>query len=113
LHFCTFALSSGVPTVGLYNNDYYRAKLGGLFESFGVREYAMASEEISPDQLVERLTECYRDSSRIETVLRANYAEQAERWSDLYRRVASIAQPSVTANRESARARTSEVRRPV
>lgn len=108
LHFCTFALSSGVPIIGLYSNTYYRAKLGGLFESFGVRDYAIASEEINPEQLVDRLTECYHDGSRIGEVLRAKYSEQAERWSDLYRQVASIVQGPVADNAENVQDQTSE-----
>jgi len=111
LHFCTFALSSGVATIGLYNNTYYRAKLGGLFESFGVRKYAMASEEISPDHLVERLIECYRDSAKIAEELRVKYDEQAERWSDLYRQIASIVQGAVADNAGSVRNETGEARR--
>jgi polysaccharide pyruvyl transferase WcaK-like protein len=35
-HFCLFSLSSGIPTIGIYSNDYYRQKLVGLFEMFGI-----------------------------------------------------------------------------
>lgn len=33
-HFCLFSLAMGIPTVGLYANDYYRQKLIGLMQMF-------------------------------------------------------------------------------
>lgn len=40
-HFGVFALSQGVPFVGLYSNDYYRAKLLGLLEWYGLQNLAL------------------------------------------------------------------------
>jgi len=110
LHFCTFALSSGVPTIGLYKNPYYHAKLGGLFETFGVRRYALDSRKLSADQLAERVSECYENRAAIIRTLRAHYVEQARRWDELYGRVVSIARRSAVDGRESLETRTAEVK---
>lgn len=34
LHSLVFALACGVPTIGIYHDEYYRRKIGGLFERF-------------------------------------------------------------------------------
>ncbi len=111
LHFCTFALSSGVPAIGLYKNAYYQAKLGGLFETFGVRQYALDSSKLNADQLVERVSECYGNRATVTHTLREHYAEQAHRWDELYVRVASIAQRSTLESCRSLEAQTAEAER--
>jgi polysaccharide pyruvyl transferase WcaK-like protein len=110
LHFCTFALSSGVPTIGLYKNAYYQAKLGGLFETFGVPPYALDSTELDVDQLVEHVIECYENRTAITRTLQEQYAEQAQRWDELYVRVASIARRSAVDGRESLETQTAEAK---
>jgi polysaccharide pyruvyl transferase WcaK-like protein len=112
LHFCTFALSSGVPAIGLYKNQYYRDKLGGLFETFGVRRYALDSSKLDADQLVEHVSECYENRREITDTLRAHYAEQAHRWDELYVRVASIAQRSFPERCRTVEPQTGQAERP-
>jgi|GEM_PF-7020783 len=111
LHFCTFALSSGVPAIGLYKNAYYQAKLGGLFETFGVRRYALDSSELNEDQLVEHVNECYENRNSITHTLRKHYAEQAHRWDELYVRVASAAQRSFLERCRTVEAETGQAER--
>jgi colanic acid/amylovoran biosynthesis protein len=40
-HFLLFALSSNVPSVGVYQNDYYKQKIEGLFSLFDMEEYCL------------------------------------------------------------------------
>jgi len=40
-HFLLFALSGNVPSVGVYQNEYYKQKLQGLFSLFGMQKYCL------------------------------------------------------------------------
>jgi polysaccharide pyruvyl transferase WcaK-like protein len=51
LHALVFALSSGVPTIGLYQGDYYHRKIAGLFASFRMEDQLLPLdrlEELGP-----------------------------------------------------------------
>lgn len=54
-HFHVFALSCGVPTIGLYGGHYYRQKLEGLFEWFGQTDWVLAFETLDADQVLRLL----------------------------------------------------------
>lgn len=41
LHALAFSLASGVPTVGIYHNEYYFRKICGLLRSFGLNDNAL------------------------------------------------------------------------
>jgi polysaccharide pyruvyl transferase WcaK-like protein len=45
-HFLLFALSSSTPTLGVYQNPYYRQKLSGLFNLYGCPAHAI---ELNPE----------------------------------------------------------------
>ena len=64
-HFLIFAMSMGVPAIGLFLDEYYRIKTCGACEVFGCPEWAIpvrAREDIV--RIVEQVTECleHRDS---------------------------------------------------
>ena len=40
-HFLQFALSKGVPAIGMYFNEYYALKLTGLMRFYGLERYAL------------------------------------------------------------------------
>ena len=62
LHSLVFALNSGVPTIGLYHNEYYRRKICGVLKSFGVEACSLSLQETQslPD-LIARIMDT-RDS---------------------------------------------------
>jgi polysaccharide pyruvyl transferase WcaK-like protein len=47
-HFVQFAMSMGVPTIGMYCNEYYRLKLIGLMQFYNMQKYtiSLVNEEI-------------------------------------------------------------------
>lgn len=52
-HQLIFALSTGVPAVGIYFNEYTQAKLNGAFEQFDLEPYLISLNDI--DQDLERM----------------------------------------------------------
>ena len=46
-HQIVFALSTGVPVVGIYVNEYTQAKLRGAFEQFGLEPKLLAIDEVN------------------------------------------------------------------
>jgi polysaccharide pyruvyl transferase WcaK-like protein len=57
LHSLVFSLACGVPTLGLYQNEYYFRKVSGLFESFAVEGAALPLAEI--EKMEEKLRSLY------------------------------------------------------
>ena len=47
-HFLLFALSSSTPTLGVYQNPYYRQKLSGLFNLYGCPAHAIEFKPEDP-----------------------------------------------------------------
>ncbi len=54
-HFCLFSLSKGIPTVGLYANDYYKQKLKGLMQMFGHSNGAVDLNSSTPEELIVKI----------------------------------------------------------
>ena len=54
-HFGVFSLAENVPFIGLYTNEYYRAKLGGLLEWYGLQHLALSPQAL--DSLATRVDE--------------------------------------------------------
>jgi colanic acid/amylovoran biosynthesis protein len=74
LHSLVFALTSGVPTVGLYNDEYYLRKIGGVFEAFGVPDFALPLDE-APEKLRPLLERALADSKAVSEMLRSRQKE--------------------------------------
>lgn len=54
-HFSVFALSAGVPVIGLWHNHYYKDKLEGLFSAFNRVADAVDDRSIVATELVQRV----------------------------------------------------------
>lgn len=54
-HFLLFALSSGVPSLGLWQNAYYRQKITGLFDLHKCSADAINPDETEPSEMAKRL----------------------------------------------------------
>ncbi len=52
LHSAVFALSSEVPALGLYGDEYYRLKLLGLFTRLGLEEYAFDVRKVNIKKII-------------------------------------------------------------
>jgi len=67
-HSAVFAMSMGTPTIGLYQDEYYRMKLQGLFKMMNVEEFAIDITKTTIKEIVPKinqLLEC-RDEMREE-----------------------------------------------
>lgn len=51
-HFNIFAMSMGVPALGLYADEYYRLKIGGLFELIGFEDLAVDVRNLNKEDLI-------------------------------------------------------------
>lgn len=72
LHSLVFALSAGVPTVGLYHEEYYYRKIRGLFRGFGMEEFALPIEH--SQRVLEPVMSAYRGAAE----LRGQLAERKQ-----------------------------------
>ncbi|MBP7949610.1 MAG: polysaccharide pyruvyl transferase family protein [Verrucomicrobiales bacterium] len=67
-HFLLFALSSGVPCLGFWQNPYYQQKLGGLFRLFEWEDQALdfsaGISENSQELLADRLASLLENRNR-------------------------------------------------
>jgi polysaccharide pyruvyl transferase WcaK-like protein len=51
-HFITFAVTSGVPAIGLYSNSYYSRKICGILSLVGLPDNALNLRKIGYDDLI-------------------------------------------------------------
>lgn len=64
-HFCLFSLSSGVPTIGLYSNPYYKQKISGLFNLFNIKNSTFDLNSISSENLATECRKLLRDFNKL------------------------------------------------
>lgn len=84
-HFCTFALSEGVPAVCIYQGEYYRQKAEALVACWCDSRLAMSINEFAPQTAASRIASLLGDRSlRAQLVLVSNKAVKT--WSDILRR---------------------------
>jgi polysaccharide pyruvyl transferase WcaK-like protein len=83
-HFCTYALSQGVPAVCIYEGDYYRQKALALAASWGDNRLALPLRRLE-------LATAARDIARVlkDETLRAKLFSLSktatQRWRELFR----------------------------
>lgn len=85
LHSLVFSLGSGVPTIGLYQNEYYFRKIHGLFHAFGIEENALPLG--SAAALGERLEAMFSDRRRCRDVILENKSRIARNRQSLFESV--------------------------
>ena len=60
-HFCLFSLSFGIPTTGLYTNEYYRQKLEGLMNMFDRKNGVFDLREGEVSSLTQNIIQSLKD----------------------------------------------------
>jgi len=60
-HFCTFALSQGVPTVCIHDGNYYSQKARGLSEFWGDKRLPLSLKGINTDLAIDHIAEVFKD----------------------------------------------------
>jgi len=68
-HSAVFALSSNVPAIGLYENEYYKMKLKGMFMILGFEGYALEVHEATLDEIYSKFDELIRNRFEIREYL--------------------------------------------
>jgi len=68
-HFAVFATSMGVPTIGLYQDEYYRLKLQGFFELIGFDKWAIDVSKIDQHMLIENVKKMLQKSDELKRTL--------------------------------------------
>lgn len=82
-HFCTYALSQGVPAVCIYEGDYYRQKAQALAASWGDNRLAVPLKGLDPTAAATGIAAIVRDENlRARLSLVSEVATQ--KWRDLF-----------------------------
>ena len=82
-HFCTFALSQGVPAVCFYEGDYYKQKAQGLTEFWDDSRLALPLSEFDDLASVRHIIDVLKARTlRTQLAVRAKAAFQ--QWSSLF-----------------------------
>jgi len=71
-HFLLFSISQGVPSIGLYQNEYYKKKLTGLFNLYGVNEYCVDINNHDSKYIVNLFNEIIAKRNHINLMLKKN-----------------------------------------
>jgi polysaccharide pyruvyl transferase WcaK-like protein len=88
-HLAVFALSQGIPVIGLTSSPYYDAKFSGLSAMFGGLGLSVTSIERTQlrSDLAELIGEAWRSAPEVRGALRERAAAQVRASEDAYRRV--------------------------
>lgn len=81
LHLVVFGLTHGVPSIGLYQDDYYRQKLVGIMKGFEAERYALP---LPPTVLASSLTVLYTERTQMHERLLRACTEGLERRRRIY-----------------------------
>jgi len=84
-HFCTFALSQGVPAVCLHDGDYYSQKAHGLCGFWQDKRLALPLRNVSADAGAEHIDQVLKDQL-LRGRLRLLSEEARERWQAIFDR---------------------------
>lgn len=84
-HFCTFALSQGVPAVCLYDGDYYSQKARGLCEFWRDKRLALPLRTVDVDAAADHIGQVLRDPVLRERLCVLS-GEAVKRWEGIFDR---------------------------
>jgi polysaccharide pyruvyl transferase WcaK-like protein len=91
-HGAVFALSQGIPAIGLASSPYYFDKFRGLAAQFGCGcEVVSLTSDSFPDQLINIAERLWKDAGRLKPELLANAAKQVSAGRQAYERLARLA----------------------
>ena len=82
-HFCTFALTQGVPAVCLYDGDYYGQKGHGLCGFWADNRLALSLQDLTTLSAVKHIMQVFNDDRLRENLLRIA-VEAVERWHSIF-----------------------------
>ena len=90
-HAAVFALSQGIPAIGLSASKYYVSKFSGLQKQFGRGvEHVLLGEADFGDKLRKALQHTWATADSVRPLLLSAAQKQIEDGTDFYRRVADL-----------------------
>jgi polysaccharide pyruvyl transferase WcaK-like protein len=90
-HAAVFALSQGIPVVGLAKSNYYKGKFLGLADQFGTGcHVVLLDDELLPARLEEALDAAWSTAKAVRPQLLAAAKQQIERGHTAYRRLGAL-----------------------
>lgn len=84
-HFCTFALSQGVPAICLYDGDYYSQKARGLCGFWGDERLALPLRTLDAEVAADHIGQVLRDPMLREKLCVLS-GEAVKRWEGIFDR---------------------------
>ena len=88
-HPIVFGLAAGVPSIGIYGDDYCRIKLQGALEHAGLESWTLTYEAITCRELLTKALELWRTREtvrqQIESFREAWLEESRQRWTAVLR----------------------------
>ncbi|MBL7069009.1 MAG: polysaccharide pyruvyl transferase family protein [Candidatus Omnitrophica bacterium] len=82
-HFCTFALSSGIPAICTYSGRYYGQKARGLCLFWEDERLAVSLEKLNVDSIAEHIEYVLKDGS-LRGKLRLQSLQKKIRWQEIF-----------------------------
>lgn len=68
-HSAVFALSMNVPTLGLYEGEYYRMKMRGMFNLIGLDDFALDASKVNINEIVSKFEGLLKRKDEIRSFL--------------------------------------------
>ena len=68
-HSAVFSLSMNVPTLGLYEGEYYRMKIGGIFNLIGMDNLALNASKEHVSEIVSKFKDLVARKDEIRKLL--------------------------------------------
>lgn len=84
-HFCTFALSQGVPAICIFDGDYYSQKAKGISKFWGDERLALPLKQLDLDQAIRQVSEVIEDQQLRED-LRTRAEKAIQQWENIFDR---------------------------
>ena len=69
-HFIVFAVTSGVPAIGIYLDDYYATKINGILDLVNQRENGINIQEATFKRITRQIEEVFSNREQIARSLR-------------------------------------------
>lgn len=98
-HFCTYALSQGVPAVCIYEGDYYEQKALALAASWGDNRFAIPLQRLKVATAVRDIAEVFNDQT-LRAKLFALSKTATQRWREVFhQKVTAVYGPAPSRDR--------------
>ena len=82
-HFCTFALSEGVPALCIYDGDYYSQKAKGLSLFWENEKLALSLKKMNIEHATQQIIDIFKDG-KLRKQIKLRHEEALARWHNIF-----------------------------